>query len=63
MIVTFDVSLIDAVGAILGSKRPRKRLTPDQRALLAKRGRHFRFLGKEHGANEPLARRDSTNGR
>jgi hypothetical protein len=58
-----DFWLIDAVAAILGSKRPRKCLTPDQRALLVERGRRFRFLGNEHGANEPLARPDSTNGR
>src|SRR5688572_23684705 len=41
IIVTFGVSLIDAVAAILGSKRPRQRLTPNQRALLVERGRHF----------------------
>jgi hypothetical protein len=62
IIVTFDVSLIDAVAAILGSKRPRKCLTPDRRALLVERGRRFRFPTKEDGANEGLARPDSTNG-
>ena len=55
--------MIDTVAAILGSKRPRKRLTPDQRALLVERGRHFRFLRKEAGANEGLEKLDSTNGR
>ena len=50
IIVTFDVSLIDAEAAILGSKRPRKPLSPDQRALLVERGRRLRFLGKEDGA-------------
>jgi hypothetical protein len=63
IIVTFEVSRIDAVAVILRSKRPRKRLTPNQRALLVERGRHFRFLRKEDGANEGLARPDSTNGR
>jgi len=63
IIVAFDVSLIDAVAAILGSKRPRKRLTPDQRALLVERGRRFRFHGKEDGANEGFPRLDSTNSR
>ena len=62
IIATFDVALIDVVAAILGSKRPRKGLTPDQRALLVERARHFRFLGKEDGANEGLATTDSTNG-
>lgn len=61
LIAAFDVSLIEAVAAILGSKRPRNRLAPDQRALLVERGRHFRFLRKEGGANEGLARPDSTN--
>ena len=47
IIVTSAYSLIDAVAAILGSKRPSKRLTPNQRAFLVERGRHFRFLRKD----------------
>jgi hypothetical protein len=49
IIVTFEVSRIDAVAVILRSKRPRKRVTPNQRALQVERGRHFRFLRKEEG--------------
>ena len=63
IIVTFDLPLLDAVAAFLRSKRPGKRLTPEQRALLVERGRRFRFFSKEDGANEGLARPDSTNGR
>ena len=49
VIVIFDVSLIDVVAAIVGSKRPRKRLTPEQRAALVERGRGFRFPSTKTG--------------
>jgi len=62
VIVTFDVSLIDAVAAIVGSKQPRKRLTPDQRAALIERGRGFRFPSTKDGANARQRTPDSTNG-
>jgi hypothetical protein len=63
IIFALAISPIEVVAAILGSKGPRRLLTPNQRALLIERGRCFRFLGNEDGANEPLARPDSTNGR
>jgi hypothetical protein len=62
IIVIFDVAIIDAVAAILESKRPRKCLTLEQRALLVERGRRFRFLGKKTGQKRGLSRLDLTNG-
>lgn len=46
MVVTFDVGRIEAVASVLGSKVPRKRLSPDQRATQIERLRAYRFARK-----------------
>jgi arginase family enzyme len=59
--VSFDVDHIEPVAAILGSRRPRKPLTPDQRAALVERGRGFRYGATKDGANEPPSTPGSPN--